>query len=438
MSSSSSEESSGSEEEKKPTSSNKATADSESSETSDSEESEASVQNKNRSQQTRTKYQAESESDEDEGGRVVKSAREKALDQISRSSKELRQTLGQDDWPKIKELFEALNKLLTKHSRALAGSPTPEPYLEALIALEDEVKLFGEDQEAKKRVSQIRYKAWGAISFKLPKLLQPYRTEIEALRKKKETDQANDQTSKQVDKDEVSSTESSASSSSSSSSSSSETSSGTSSSDSETSSTESQPSDSDKSDSEEESSDFETESSESSESEEEGAVKRTGRDRWVKRTPVEKPQQKVAIPTPEETSEQKRLKKIQAAQKAREKRIAEEKERRAREAALILTQRDVERLINATASRLWRRDTNRRDLTEILRGHVSRAVPFGPVTLLPALMHLVSSQFDTKNLDDVMPLDRWRSAVSDLRYILRVLEKNPNLRLVPIPVEDFG
>jgi translation initiation factor 3 subunit C len=395
-----------------------------SSESSDSEQ--AKKQTTAATKQKNKYVHSESESDDEDANRTrtVKTAKEKALDQIARSSRDLRMSLSSDDWPKTKELFEGLNKLLTKHQRALEGSPTPEPYLEAMVALEAEVKELAEDKESAKKLSQLRYKAWSAIQSKLAKHLQPFRAEMEALPEKKPEEEAEVE---KEDDGEASSTESEASSSSSGESSSGESSSSGSDDDSE-----------DESGSES-SSDFESDSeSSSSSSSDEEVGKLTGRDKWVKRSNLlktERPQDK-STPSTIAAAEVKRLQKLRMAQARREGKIQEEKERKAREAAVVLTGRDVERLIMATASKLWKRDANRRELSEALRGHVARAVPFGPRTVLPALMHLVSSQFDSKNIDDCMSIERWRNAVSDLHFILRILAKNPELRLAPMAADE--
>ena len=116
----------------------------------------------------------------------------------------------------------------------------------------------------------------------------------------------------------------------------------------------------------------------------------------------------------------KRQRKLRLAEERKAKELQEESNRRAREATVELTAKDVDRLVAATVSKLWRREANRRELCDQLRQHVSRAIPFGPHVILPTMMHLLSSQFDNRTIDEHMSVDRWRTVIEDVTFIVKV------------------
>jgi len=391
------------------------------------------------------KYESESEESEDDGNRVVKSAKDKALDAVGKSAKELIKLCPGDDWVAIRESFESLNKVLEKSQRAL-NNVVPDSYLEAMLILSRRVETINQDKALQKKLSSARYKAWSVINTRIAKHLEKYRPAMAAYEERK---------LQSATEAPAASSTSSESSSSGSSSESSSSSSGDDSS-SESSSSGAEESDAGTSSSEEEaSSEFEESSSSSSEEDEPGRAQLVGRAKWVKRVAVEVTRKKDAgdnaaigaSPLPRAceltkhgaaaAAEEERKKARQ--RELEEKRLLQEqieKERKSREALVVLTARDVERLLAATVNKLWRREANRRELTEQLRQHASRAVAFGPRILLPTMMHLISSQFDNRTIDEHMPIDRWRAAVADVTFTVKLLEKNPGLRLVPLATDD--
>lgn len=420
-------------------------------------------------------FKADSESDEDTN-RVMKSAKDKALDAVGKASKELQKLLKTgEDWVGIKDAYLALAKVYDKSVKALSNAP--ETFLEALVALETAVTRIADSKDLQKKLSKARYKAWSAVHIRYTKAKpsEPFRAELEAFRSKREASPAasaakgtptasstvaggtaatpaalTGTSTKPRAKAAKSSSSSSASSSSGSSSSSSSDSSGSSSSSSSSSGSSSSSSSSSSSGEEDEDEDDEesdsqfgkgddddASSSSSSSADEPGREKLVGRAKWVKRVAVKADESKRLTGTEQAAAdEDKRRRKTLLAAERRAELIKEEAERRAREAAVVLTADDVERLVAATVSRVWKPQSNRRELTEQLRAHASRAVPHGPSVLIPTLMHLIASQLDTKGIDDYVPLDRWRQAVGDLLYLLRILDKNPHIRLVPASTEQ--
>ena len=177
--------------------------------------------------------------------------------------------------------------------------------------------------------------------------------------------------------------------------------------------------------------------SSSDEEDEPERAKLVGRAKWLKRVPVKADQKDRATGSEQAAAEEeRRRRKIQLAEDRRAELMREEAERRTREEAVVLTADHVERMISATVARMWKREANRRELVEQLRGHVSRAVPHGVRVLVPALMHLIAAHFENRSIDEFMPLDRWRVAVGDVNYLLRILAQHPDVRLVLISAEE--
>ena len=51
-------------------------------------------------------------------------------------------------------------------------------------------------------------------------------------------------------------------------------------------------------------------------------------------------------------------------------------------------------------------------------------------------MHLISSHFEMRSIDDHMSLDKWRMCLQDLFFVLRILGQNEKLKLIPIQSQD--
>lgn len=398
-------------------------------------------------------HDSDEDSDDDGGGRVVLSAKDKATEQLSALVKEMKSTLG--DWTATKDAFERLNKTLAKFQKR--GEPTLEPYLEGALWLEARVAELTQDKDSQKKLSAARYKAFSALSSKLAKNLQPYQAEMAQKRAKMEQHNLERQAQRQQQQQQQASSEEEEESASSSE----EDSSSSSDSDSSSESGSGSDDDSDDSSSSEEDSDDDSDSSSSSSSSsssdsesesDEEVEKPTGRDKWLKKSVLDarkrgdagkpdKPERGEPVSTgPQITAaqqaEDKRLKRVEQEEQLRLKKLHEEEERKAQEASIVLVFEDVERLIYATASKLWAKNVNRRELAQLLRLHAARAEPFGPALQIPALMYLVACQFDQKSIDECMSLDRWRSAMKDMQKICDLLESSPELELHNMPLLD--
>jgi len=222
------------------------------------------------------KYESETEESEDDGNRVVKSAKDKALDAVGKAAKELIKLCPGDDWVAIRESFESLNKVLDKSQRALS-SVVPDSYLEAMLILLRRVETINQDKALQKKLSSARYKAWSVINTRIAKHLEKYRPAMAAYEERK---------LQSATEAPASSSEDSSSGSESSESSSSESSSGDDDDDGDSSS-ESSSSGEEESGTSPEESEFEESSSSSSEEDEPGRAQLVGRAKWVKRVAVE-------------------------------------------------------------------------------------------------------------------------------------------------------
>lgn len=78
-----------------------------------------------------------SDSESEEERRVVKSAKEKAVEELQAVCNEIRNKMHISDWAAIQTLFDKLNKQLEKTQKATGALGVPRPYIKLLVELED-------------------------------------------------------------------------------------------------------------------------------------------------------------------------------------------------------------------------------------------------------------------------------------------------------------
>ncbi|KAI9147973.1 Eukaryotic translation initiation factor 3 subunit C [Paramyrothecium foliicola] len=128
---------------------------------------------------------ADSESDdsEDEIRDKVKSAKDKRLDELDSSIKQIENGQKNGDWTLISAEYDKLNRQVAK----LPGGKTPKTYIRIIAELED----FMNEAQAKqkvtpKKMNAIQARALNAVKQKIKKTNKEFQTQIEAYRADKD------------------------------------------------------------------------------------------------------------------------------------------------------------------------------------------------------------------------------------------------------------
>ncbi|ORX71172.1 hypothetical protein DL89DRAFT_221993 [Linderina pennispora] len=77
---------------------------------------------------------------EDDVKRVVKSAKDKQMDEVIELSRAILKAMGADEWHSVSGDFDKVNKVVPKLVKSLKGQPLPRSYIRALAGLEDAVE----------------------------------------------------------------------------------------------------------------------------------------------------------------------------------------------------------------------------------------------------------------------------------------------------------
>jgi translation initiation factor 3 subunit C len=153
---------------------------------------------------------SESEDSEDEG-RVVMSAKDRAMETFNLHIKNLRSHMKQKDYKKILSEFDELSKAMVKAKKILAAG-VPRQLVRILVDLEDFINDRSADKEEYKKLTPNQGRALNKMKLTIKKHNKPYQVVIEHYRKNPVTDDDDKE-----DDDDASSSGSSSSSSSSSS-----------------------------------------------------------------------------------------------------------------------------------------------------------------------------------------------------------------------------
>lgn len=389
-------------------------AHSSSSESDSDHSSESEVEIVQQQQRAAASRWRESDSESDEEVRVVKSAKDKAFDNLEKCCGAIKNALKINDWTKVHSEFDALLKHLDKAKNVLAAQGNPPFYMRTLVQLDDEVNEKAKSKGDQKKMNKENSKALIRVKGKLKKHLETMQTDFD---KFKATPIASDDS----DSDSESESESESSDDSDASDKSSEEESE------EDSDEESEGDDSDEDDDAEESDESWSQSASSSSSDESDDGELKGRARWLKKTPTTTKREKERGPRqPKQPSAKARRDSVEL---TKTQPVEEE---------IKLTVAQFDRRVKEIVAQRGRKGMEMSEQLATLRKLATYARRLGPARQVIATMYILGAQmFDATNkIDRFMTAAAWKSAHSDLSTILSLLEKNPGFTLSPLTSED--
>ncbi|UPL03619.1 hypothetical protein LCI18_014553 [Fusarium solani-melongenae] len=129
--------------------------------------------------------QSDSDSDEsdDEHRGKVKSAKDKRLDELEASIKQIENGQKNGDWTLISAEYDKLNRQVTK----LPGSKPPKPYIRILAELEDFMnESLAKAKVTPKKMNATQARALNAVKQKIKKTNKEYQSQIDSYREDKD------------------------------------------------------------------------------------------------------------------------------------------------------------------------------------------------------------------------------------------------------------
>ena len=135
---------------------------------------------------------SDDDSDSEDARRVVRSAKDKRVEELTHIVEEIRNKMKINDWVGISSNFDKLNKQLDKINRAGALTKVPKIYVKALLELEDFLAAALANKEARKGMSKSNAKALNSMRQNLKKNNKEYEAEIKARREAPENSDDSD------------------------------------------------------------------------------------------------------------------------------------------------------------------------------------------------------------------------------------------------------
>ncbi|KDQ57546.1 hypothetical protein JAAARDRAFT_35256 [Jaapia argillacea MUCL 33604] len=156
--------------------SDSSSSDSESEDEDESEISEDEGQEKKKSRFVHGGSDSDA-SDEEEGKRVVKSAKDKRLEEMEATGKVMDNALKINDWVAISTEFDKLARMVQRQQNV--AEPVPPFYIRTLAGLEGSLNAaLAKEKEAKKKMNASNAKALTAMKQKVKKTVKEYEKEI--------------------------------------------------------------------------------------------------------------------------------------------------------------------------------------------------------------------------------------------------------------------
>lgn len=116
------------------------------------------------------KWTVDSDSDSDDEVRVVRSAKDKAFEQLNNSCTLLRNHMKINDWPSILSDFDAIAKHVEKAKGIIAEQGHPFSYIRTLVQLDDLVNDTVKDKSIQKKMGKENNKSFVRVKGKMKKL----------------------------------------------------------------------------------------------------------------------------------------------------------------------------------------------------------------------------------------------------------------------------
>ncbi|KAI3973918.1 hypothetical protein MKX01_030494 [Papaver californicum] len=151
-----------------------------------------------------------SDSSGDTKVRVIKSAKDKRLDEIKATVEQLKNGMKINDWVSLQENFDKMNRQLEKVMRATEAVKAPTLYIRALVMLEDFLSEALANKEAKKKMSSSNARALNSMKQKLKKNNKDFEDRINDFRenpvdsepeKNEDEESEDDESDEEVDED---------------------------------------------------------------------------------------------------------------------------------------------------------------------------------------------------------------------------------------------
>lgn len=370
----------------------------------------------------------DSDSDSDDEKRKVVDKKTKQWEAMEHSVSQVRNAMKNNDWVRIQENFEEVNKIVVKQANLIKNEGgEPRFYIKMLVDLEDFLAVTLKDKVAQKKMNKANGRSLNRMKLSLRKYNAGYEAKIKEFRE-------NPQQSE--DEDEAESSDSDSDDSDDSDSDSSSDSDSDSDSDSSKSSedekekkkkVESKKAKGSDDDSDSDSDNWDSESDSSSSDEEEAAAPGvTGRDRWLKKnTVVQKRERKEKDP---KLQKSKKVGEVPGTSKLAFSVKDNVKEEELND--MILERVSQRGKNNDRASKL--------NVVSEIKICATAAEKFGAGCELPALFYLISLYMDISSKpDEYWNTDEWRTCYQALMRIMIIVEKYPEISLVQFTPDEF-